>query len=173
MAPFKHALPSRQSQIFKLLHYIHPIMHVLSLNAPSNGQGWSCSPGSHCPQCFTTQLKAPCSQSVTALSAWPALLTCRAPSNLTDALRALPGLTDSCVCVHALQGKHADRLFTICYLPTQLAVLALLMLGKDQSRMRLRIVAGLGGFCLIMFSIPLVSRHPLNKASASVTIQRS
>ncbi|KAK9797775.1 hypothetical protein WJX73_000594 [Symbiochloris irregularis] len=51
-------------------------------------------------------------------------------------------------------GKHADRLFTICYLPTQLIVLALLMLGQDQTRLRLRIAAGLGGFCLVMFSIP-------------------
>ena len=56
------------------------------------------------------------------------------------------------------QGKHVDRLFTIVYLPTNLAVLAAMIHWHANIRPKLRIVGGLSGFTLAMLGVPLVRR---------------
>ena len=55
------------------------------------------------------------------------------------------------------QGRHPDRLFTVCYLPTQLATLAVVMLYHTQFNSRLRIILGLAGFCIAMVAIPALN----------------
>ena len=56
-----------------------------------------------------------------------------------------------------LQGRHADRLFTVCYLPVNLAVLLLVVRHHTRVRPLLRIVGGFVGFTLAVSAVPLVS----------------
>lgn len=54
------------------------------------------------------------------------------------------------------QGRHADRLFSICYLPVQLLVLASMMYDESRWPTRPRILLGLAGFCVAMIIVPAV-----------------
>ena len=56
-----------------------------------------------------------------------------------------------------MQGQHADRLFTVAYLPVQLMVLAAMIHYDTHLPTRPRIIAGFISFAGIMLFVPLVS----------------
>ncbi|GAB4815688.1 hypothetical protein N2152v2_002734 [Parachlorella kessleri] len=53
-------------------------------------------------------------------------------------------------------GRHADRLFTVCYLPVNLLVLLLVVRHHTRVRPLLRIVGGFVGFTLAVSAVPLL-----------------
>lgn len=56
-----------------------------------------------------------------------------------------------------MQGRHADRLITVCYLPTTLVMLLVMIHYNHRTNIALRISGGMAGFCLSMIAVPLVS----------------
>jgi equilibrative nucleoside transporter 1/2/3 len=58
------------------------------------------------------------------------------------------------------QGKHTDRLLTVCYLPTNLIVIAAMVHWHGRIRTRLRITAGLLGFTLALVGVVWVRPGP-------------
>lgn len=54
------------------------------------------------------------------------------------------------------QGRHTDRLLTVCYLPVNLATVCTMVCFHRAVRPRLRIQAGLGGFTLALTAVTLV-----------------
>lgn len=58
------------------------------------------------------------------------------------------------------RGRHADRLFTICYLPINLLVLLAIVRHHSHVRPVLRIVGGFVGFTVAVSAVPLVRRAP-------------
>ena len=54
------------------------------------------------------------------------------------------------------QGRHTDRLLTVCYLPVNLATVCAMVCLHGAVRPRLRIQAGLGGFTLALTAVTLV-----------------
>ena len=52
-------------------------------------------------------------------------------------------------------GRHMDRLFSICYLPTTLITLVICV-AAGATKLRPRIYAGYGGFVLCMLALSLV-----------------
>eukprot|EP00891_Asterochloris_glomerata_P003381 jgi/Astpho2/3381/Aster-x1144 len=53
-------------------------------------------------------------------------------------------------------GAHADRLCTVCYLPTTLVVLALMIRLHDRTDRQLRIQAGLAGYIAALVAVPVL-----------------
>lgn len=69
-----------------------------------------------------------------------------------------------------VQGRHTDRLITVCYLPVTLAMLLLMIHYNDRTNIALRIVGGMAGFCVSMIAVPVVSKSFLQAAPASWTL---
>ena len=60
-----------------------------------------------------------------------------------------------------VKGRHADRLFTVCYLPVQLLILLIMIVYDLHLPLRPRITLGFATFVLVMPAVvPLVSRAP-------------
>lgn len=57
-----------------------------------------------------------------------------------------------------MQGRHTDRLITVCYLPVTLVMLLVMIHYNHRTNIALRISGGMAGFCLSMIAVPLVSR---------------
>ena len=55
------------------------------------------------------------------------------------------------------QGRHTDRLITVCYLPITLVMLLVMIHYNHCTNIALRISGGMAGFCLSMIAVPLVS----------------
>jgi hypothetical protein len=55
-----------------------------------------------------------------------------------------------------IQGKHTDRLLTVCYLPVNLVVIAAMVHWNGRVRPRLRVIAGLLGFTFALLAVTLV-----------------
>ncbi|KAK9803157.1 hypothetical protein WJX72_005612 [[Myrmecia] bisecta] len=53
-------------------------------------------------------------------------------------------------------GRHTDRLFTVCYLPTNLAAIALMIHYQRRVTARLRILTGYAGFVVAMVAVPVL-----------------
>ena len=56
-----------------------------------------------------------------------------------------------------MQGRHTDRLITVCYLPVTLVMLLVMIHYNHRTNIALRISGGMAGFCLSMIAVPLVS----------------
>ena len=56
-----------------------------------------------------------------------------------------------------LQGRHTDRLITVCYLPVTLVMLLVMIHYNNRTNIALRIVGGMAGFCISMIAVPVVS----------------
>lgn len=54
------------------------------------------------------------------------------------------------------QGRHVDRTFTICYLPTCLLFIGVFIRFPKLLSRRLRILTGFGGFFCLMLAVPMV-----------------
>ena len=54
------------------------------------------------------------------------------------------------------QGKHVDRLMTVCYLPANLLTLGVIIWARLLARPKLRVVGGMLGFALAMLLVALV-----------------
>lgn len=55
-------------------------------------------------------------------------------------------------------GRHVDRTFTLCYLPTCLAFIAAFIRFPAALTVRARILGGFAGFFICMLAVPAVSR---------------
>ena len=56
-----------------------------------------------------------------------------------------------------MQGRHTDRLITVCYLPVTLVMLLVMIHYNHRTNIALRISGGMAGFCVSMIAVPLVS----------------
>lgn len=56
-----------------------------------------------------------------------------------------------------LQGRHTDRLITVCYLPVTLMMMLVMIHYNHRTNIALRIVGGMAGFCISMIAVPVVS----------------
>lgn len=57
----------------------------------------------------------------------------------------------------AMQGRHTDRLITVCYLPVTLVMLLVMIHFNHHTNLTLRILLGMAGFCCSMIAVPVVS----------------
>ena len=72
--------------------------------------------------------------------------------------------------VMTVQGRHTDRLITVCYLPVTLAMLLLMIHYNDRTNIALSVIGGMAGFCVSMIAVPVVSLSFLQAAPASYTL---
>lgn len=72
-----------------------------------------------------------------------------------------------------LQGKHVDRLITVCYLPLNLMVLTLLIPLHNSGHSVTRVLSGFIVFALSMLIVPIVRLSNSFDASALNTCARS
>jgi len=68
------------------------------------------------------------------------------------------------------QGVHVDRLITVCYLPFNLIVLALLIHYHGVISARLRVVAGFAVFTLAAAAMPLLDSFPAGSGSLALML---
>ena len=67
----------------------------------------------------------------------------------------------------APQGRHVDRTFTICYLPTCLLLIGVFIRFPRLLSHRARILTGFGGFFALMLAVPMVRAHAHARAARS------
>ena len=56
-----------------------------------------------------------------------------------------------------LQGRHTDRLITVCYLPVTLVMLLVMIHYNHHTNLKVRVLLGMAGFVCAMVAVPLVS----------------
>lgn len=54
------------------------------------------------------------------------------------------------------QGRHTDRLITVCYLPVTLVMLLVMIHYNHHTNLKVRVLMGMAGFVCAMIAVPLV-----------------
>ncbi|KAL3138213.1 hypothetical protein ABBQ38_005434 [Trebouxia sp. C0009 RCD-2024] len=67
-------------------------------------------------------------------------------------------------------GRHADRLITVCYLPTTLVMLLVMIHYNHRTNIALRISGGMAGFCLSMIAVPLLDAITVRQSPLPVIL---